>query len=96
MILIMLQLLLNNDTANSKHSNTTNNSNANNDNNDKFTRKGTTGVSTNGVTANLMFFDRGTFWVLPLMYFYLPKSARAYLFPQPICQIRYSCIWRPH
>ena len=27
-------------------------------------RKGTNGVSTNGVTANLMFFDRGTFWVL--------------------------------
>ena len=33
--------------------------------------KGTTGVSTNGVTANFMifFFDRGTFWVLPLTYF---------------------------
>ena len=31
-----------------------------------------------------MFFDRGTFWVLPLAYFCLPKSARAYLFP--ICQ----------
>ena len=48
-------------------------------------RKVTSGVSTNGVTANLMFFDRGTFGVLPLTYFYLPKSARAYLFP-PICQ----------
>ena len=36
----------------------------------------------NGVTAIYfcMFFDRGTFWVLPLTYFYLPKSARAYLF----------------
>ena len=46
-------------------------------------RKGTNGVSTNGVTANCMFlFDRGTFWVLPLTYFYLPKSARAYLFPR--------------
>ena len=28
-------------------------------------RKGTNGVSTNGVTANFMFFD-WTFWVLPL------------------------------
>ena len=43
-------------------------------------RKGTNGVSTNGVTANLMFLDRGSFWGLPLTYFYLPKSARAYLF----------------
>ena len=25
----------------------------------------TNGVSTNGVTANFMFFDRGAFWVLP-------------------------------
>ena len=48
--------------------------------------RGTDGVSTNGVTANLMFFDRGTFWVLPLIYCYLPTSASAYLFPR-ICQI---------
>ena len=54
------------------------------------TRKGTNGVSTNGVTANLMFFDRGTFWVLPLTYFYIPKSARAYLFPQSV-KIDYFC-----
>ena len=47
-------------------------------------RKGTNGVSTNGVTAIFMFFDRGTFWVLPLPYFYLPKSARAHLFPQSV------------
>ena len=47
-------------------------------------RKGTNGVSTNGVTANFMFFGRGTFWVLPLAYFYLPKSARACLFPQSV------------
>ena len=47
-------------------------------------RKGTSGVSTNGVTANFMFFDRGTFWVLPFTYFYIPKSARAYLFPQSV------------
>ena len=32
-------------------------------------RKWTNGVSTNGVTASLLFFDRGTFWVLPLTYF---------------------------
>ena len=47
-------------------------------------RKGANGVSTNGATANFMFFDRGTFWVLPLTCFYLPKSARAYLFPQSV------------
>ena len=47
-------------------------------------RKGTAGVSTNGIAANLMFFDRGTFWVLQLTYLYLPKSARAYLFPQSV------------
>ena len=46
--------------------------------------KGTNGVSTNGVTANFMLFDRGTFWVLPLIYFYIPKSAMAYLFPQSV------------
>ena len=41
-------------------------------------RKGTNGVSTSGVTANVMFFDRGTFWALLLAYFCLPKkSARA-------------------
>ena len=28
-----------------------------------------------------MFFDRGTFWVFPLAYFDLPKSARASFFP---------------
>ena len=48
------------------------------------TRKGTSGVSTNGVTAKSMFFDRGTFWVLPLTRFYFPKSARAYLFPRSV------------
>ena len=52
-------------------------------------RKGTNGLSTNGVTAIFMFFDRGTFWVLPLTYFCLPKSARAYLFPQSV-KINYS------
>ena len=52
--------------------------------NDAVIRRGTNGVSTNGVTANFMFFDRGTFGVLPLTYLYLPKSARAYLFP--ICR----------
>ena len=34
-------------------------------------RKGTNGVSTNGVTAFLSLFGSGTFWVLPLTYFYL-------------------------
>ena len=43
-----------------------------------------------GVTASFMFFDRGTFWVSPLYYFYLPKSARAYLFLQSV-NIHYFC-----
>ena len=43
-------------------------------------RKGTNGVSTNGVAANFMFLT-GTFWASPLTYVDLPKSARAYLFP---------------
>ena len=50
----------------------------------RLARRGTNGVSTNGVDVNLMFFDRGTFWVLPLTYLCLSKSARAYLFPQPV------------
>ena len=38
--------------------------------------------STSGVAANsVCFLDRGTFWVLLLVYFYLPRSARAYLLP---------------
>ena len=45
-------------------------------------RKGTNGVSTNGVTVqNLSFLTEGLFWVLLLTYFYLPNSVRAYLFP---------------
>ena len=39
------------------------------------------GVSAHGFTANFVFFDRGTFWVLPLTYSYLPKSARCTFFP---------------
>ena len=50
----------------------------------KHIRKGANGVSTNGVTANFMCFDRGTCWVLPLPYVYLPKSARVYPFPQSV------------
>ena len=44
-------------------------------------RKGTNRVSTDGVAASFMFFV-GTFWAFPLTYFYLHKSARAYLFPR--------------
>ena len=40
-------------------------------------------VSTNWFTANVVFFDRDTFWVFPLTDFYLPKSARTYLFTNP-------------
>ena len=54
-------------------------------------RKGTNGVSTHGATANFrVLFDRGTFFGLPLIYFYLPKSARAYLFPQSV-RTHYFC-----
>ena len=48
-------------------------------------RKGTNGVSTNGVTANLMLFDRGTFWVIPLTYFDLYKKCQGVPF-SPVCQ----------
>ena len=53
-------------------------------------RKGTNGVSTNGVTAFLMFLTEGLFVGLPLSYSDLPKSARAYLFPQSV-KIHYFC-----
>ena len=46
--------------------------------------EGTNGVSTNGVTATFMLLDRGTFWVLPLTFFYLPKSARVCRFTQSV------------
>ena len=42
------------------------------------------------VNAIFMFFDSGTFWVLPLTYFYIPKDARAYLFPQSV-KTHYFC-----
>ena len=46
-------------------------------------RKGTNGVSTNGVTANFMFLDRGTFWALPLTYiFIIPKVPGCTFFPK--------------
>ena len=47
-------------------------------------RKGTNGVSTNGSLQILCFLTEELFGVLPLTYFYLPKSARAYLFPQSV------------
>ena len=56
-------------------------------------QKGQTGVSTNVVTANFMFWG-GTFGVLPSTYLYLLKSARAYLFPQPV-KTHYF-LQRPH
>ena len=37
-----------------------------------------------------VLFDRGTFWVLPLICFYLPKSARAYLFHHSV-KLTYCC-----
>ena len=58
-------------------------------------REGTNGVSTNGVTSIVMLFDKGTFAVLPLTYFYLPKSARVYLFPQSVKFITFNCSAAP-
>ena len=46
--------------------------------------------SVKGVTGNMMFVDRGTFGVLPLTYVYVPKIARAYMFPQSV-KIHYFC-----
>ena len=52
-------------------------------------RKGTNGVSTMG-SLQISCFLTGTFWVLPLIYFYIPRSARAYPF-YPTYQIHYFC-----
>ena len=53
--------------------------------------KGTDGVSTDGVPADFMFFDSGTFLLgTPVNLLYLPKSARAYLFPQSV-KTHYFC-----
>ena len=52
--------------------------------------KGQTGSALMGSLQHFMFFDRGTFWVLLLTYFYLPKSARAYIFPQPVKIITFA------
>ena len=48
------------------------------------------GVSTNGVAANFMFVDRGIFWVLPLSYLNIPKSARVFLFPQSVKLVAFA------
>ena len=40
--------------------------------------------------CNCYDFLTGTFWVLPLTYLYILKSARAYLFPQTV-KIHYFC-----
>ena len=37
-----------------------------------------------------MFFDRGSFWVLPLTYFYLPRKCQGVLFPQSIKIITFA------
>ena len=41
-------------------------------------------------SLQICLFDRGTFWVLPLTYLYITKSARAYLFPQSV-KFHYFC-----
>ena len=46
-------------------------------------RKGTTGVSTIGLTVNCMCFDRGTFWGTPVNLLLYLKN-RAYPFPYSV------------
>ena len=46
--------------------------------------KGQMGSALTGSLQISCLFDRGTFWALPLTYFCIPKSARAYLFPQSL------------
>ena len=50
--------------------------------------RGQMGSAPRGSLQFSCFFGGGTFWVLPLAYFYLPKSARAYLLPQSV-EVRY-------
>ena len=55
-------------------------------------RKGTNGVSTNGVTANLSFlFDRGTSWDTPVNLLSSSQKCQGVPF-SPIC--RKSLLWR--
>ena len=56
-------------------------------------RQGTNGVTTKGVTAIFMVFDRGTFRVLPLTFLYIAQSARETFFS--ICQ-NVLLLQRPH
>ena len=57
-------------------------------------RKGTDGVSTNGFAANLMLFDRVTFWVLPLTEVLSSQKCQGVPF-SPICQ-NLLLLQRPH
>ena len=52
--------------------------------------EGQMGSALMGSLQIAMFFDRGTFGVLPLIYFYIPRSARAYLFFQSV-KIHHFC-----
>ena len=53
-------------------------------------RNGTNEVSTNGVAANFVVFDRD-FLGTPVNC-YLPKSARAYLFPQSVKKTTFAAV----
>ena len=48
------------------------------------------GVSTDGVTANFVFFDRGTFWVPICQNLSKSDKFAAYLFPQSV-RMHYFC-----
>ena len=51
-------------------------------------RKGTNGVSTNGVTATVVFLDRDSCWYSHLICF--PQNARTYLFSNPAKLITFA------
>ena len=88
-LLIMVMIISsNNNTTN--HDSNDDNSNSNYDSTATASRKGPVGSALTGSLRISCFMTEGLFGVLMLSYFYLPKSARAYLFPQSV-KINYFC-----
>ena len=52
-----------------------------------LSQRGTNGVSTSGVTANLMLFDRGTFWGTPVSLLLSPQKCQGVLFSPNLSKI---------
>ena len=79
-----------NNNTSSSSSSSSSSSNGNDDTNDTnkhnndHKHNSEMGSALMGSLQMFMLSDSGTFWILPLTYFWLPKSARAYLFPQPV------------